>query len=260
MKDILEEIIKEKRAEVDKLKGSVYTESLLNEAMETTRPVISLKHALEASEYGIIAEFKRKSPSKGWINADAEPEMVAWMYERGGASAISVLTDEKFFGGHIDDIRRVRPLIDIPILRKEFIIDQYQIAEARVSGADAILLIAAALSKDECRELARYAVSLGLEVLLEVHSASELEYINEDTAVVGVNNRSLGSFITSVETSIKLAAVMPKDKICVSESGIFNPETVRMLRKCGYKGFLIGENFMKCSKPGLALREFISEL
>lgn len=264
MKDILEEIISEKRAELDVLKRSVSMESLFKEALETTRPVISLKHALEVSEYGIIAEFKRRSPSKGWINSNVEPETVVRMYELGGASAVSVLTDEKFFGGHIDYIRRVRPIVGIPILRKDFIIDPYQVAEARVAGADAILLIAAALSVTECRELARYAGSLGLEVLLEIHSFSEMEYINEDIEIVGVNNRSLGTFITKVGTSIEMADVMkdvlPKGKIYVSESGISKPETVKMLREYGYRGFLIGENFMRSENPGSALKEFISEL
>ena len=198
------------------------------------------------------------------INSNVEPETVTRMYERGGASAVSVLTDEKFFGGHIDYIRRVRPIVGIPILRKDFIIDPYQVAEARIAGADAILLIAAALSVAECRALARYAGSLGLEVLLEIHSSSEMEYINEDIEMVGVNNRSLGTFITRVETSMELADVMndvfPKGRIYVSESGISKPETVMKLRARGYRGFLIGENFMRSENPGSALKEFISEL
>jgi indole-3-glycerol phosphate synthase len=264
MKDILEEIIANKRLEVERLKESVSLESICIQAVQTKRPVISLKHALEGSKSGIIAEFKRKSPSKGWINRDAKPETVVKLYEKGGASAVSVLTDEKFFGGHIDHIKWVRPLINIPILRKDFIIDPYQIAEARVAGADAILLIAAALSVKECKGLALYAKTLGLEVLLEIHSPSELKYIDDNIEIVGVNNRSLGTFITRVETSIEMADVM-KDvisnkKILVSESGISKPDTVKMLRKHGYRGFLIGENFMSSENQGVALKEFISEL
>ena len=268
--DILEQIIATKRQEL---------------AGERKR---SLRAALLASPSGIIAEFKRKSPSKGWIHADAVPEEVVPAYAKAGAAALSVLTDEQYFGGSLDFIRRVRPLVDIPILRKDFIIDPRQLADARGAGADAVLLIAACLTREACAALTAEAHRLGLEVLLEIHSPEELDYITPEVDVVGVNNRHLGTFVTDVQTSFEMAPLCasalwraeqelvfrqtcPKNNSCppageatgpvlVSESGISDPATVRALREAGFRGFLMGENFMKQSDPGAALAEFLRAL
>ncbi len=245
----------------------------------------SLKQALLDSPTGIIAEFKRKSPSKGWIHADARPEAVVPAYAAAGAAALSILTDESYFGGSLDYIRQVRPLVDLPILRKDFIIDPYQLYQAAEAGADAVLLIAACLSRADCAALTAEAHRLGLEVLLEIHDAAELDYVSPEVDVVGVNNRHLGSFVTDVQTSFDLAPLLPQradrnyfsDKfaekpisappsttpppatgpVFVSESGIGDPETVRKLRAAGFRGFLMGEHFMKNPDPGAVLADFI---
>lgn len=223
-------------------------------------PRISMRACLSASPSGIIAEFKRRSPSKGWIKENAQADIIPPAYEAAGASALSILTDEKFFGGNLKDIRTVRSKVQLPILRKDFIIDEYQLYQARIVGADAILLIAAALRKEQCRMLAAKAHELGLEVLLEIHNEQELEYIEDNIDMVGVNNRNLGTFHTDVENSFRLAEKLPKEILLVSESGISSPQTVRQLRAAGFRGFLIGENFMKAPQPGDALKEFISLL
>ena len=223
----------------------------------------SLRQALLASETGIIAEFKRKSPSKGWIHPDAKPEEVVPAYAAAGATALSILTDESYFGGSLDFIRRVRPLVDLPILRKDFIIDPFQLAEARLAGADAVLLIAACLSRSDCAALAAEAHRLGLEVLLEVHSPEELDYITPGIDVVGLNNRHLGSFVTDVQTSFGLASrlrELPGSPVFISESGISDPATARSLREAGFRGFLMGEHFMRQSDPGEALATFLKAL
>ena len=226
----------------------------------------SLKKALASSPTGIIAEFKRKSPSKGWIHADARPEEVVPAYAAAGAAALSILTDGPFFGGSLDFIRRVRPLVDLPLLRKDFIIDPYQLYQAAEAGADAVLLIAACLSLADCAALTAEAHRLGLEVLLEIHDAAELDYVSPEVDVVGVNNRHLGSFVTDVQTSFGLAPLLAEalwrtgeatGPVFVSESGIGDPETVRKLRAAGFRGFLMGEHFMKNPDPGAALADFI---
>ena len=226
----------------------------------------SLKQALLDSPTGIIAEFKRKSPSKGWIHADARPEAVVPAYAAAGAAALSILTDGPFFGGSLDFIRRVRPLVDLPILRKDFIIDPYQLYQAAEAGADAVLLIAACLSRADCAALTAEAHRLGLEVLLEIHDAAELDYVSPEVDVVGVNNRHLGSFVTDVQTSFGLAPLLSQPSttptqatgpVFVSESGIGDPETVRKLRAAGFRGFLMGGHFMKNPDPGAALADFI---
>lgn len=255
MKDILEEIIANKHRE-------------LEEAKLKHR---SMKQRLSQSESGIIAEFKRRSPSKGWIHADAKVEDVVPMYAAGGASAVSILTDADYFGGDIEFIRRVRPMVeDLPILRKEFIVDEYQLFEAKAAGADAVLLIAAALTPLLYGELLLTAHGLGLEVLLEVHDAEELDFLDAGVPdMLGVNNRSLGTFHTDVQHSFDIAqrmqeavAGMSEDErpLLVSESGISSPQTVAQLRKAGFRGFLIGECFMKEEDPGRALTEFIRAL
>ena len=259
MKDILSEIIANKRFEVDLQKQAISIEQLQEGISEA--PVIrSMKQALASSKSGVIAEFKRRSPSKGWIKQDARPEEIVLSYATAGASALSILTDEKFFGGSLKDIRTARPLVEIPILRKDFIIDEYQLYQAKIVGADAVLLIAAALEQERCNELTEKAHSLGLEVLLEIHSPEELSYINEKIDMVGINNRNLGTFFTNVENSFRLAGQLPQDAVLVSESGISDPEIVKRLRTAGFRGFLIGETFMKTEQPGETLQNFLQAI
>ena len=262
MNDILEEIVAHKRKELKELKGILPLHDLaekVEECLENDkRHTLSMRQSLAESDSGIIAEFKRRSPSKGWIKEDGEPTVIPPSYAENGAAALSILTDEKFFGGKLKFIQQARPLVPrTPILRKDFIIDEYQLLQARQIGADAVLLIAACISKQECKELARKAHALGLETLLEVHSEPELEYVGDNIDMVGVNNRNLGTFHTDVQNSYRLANLLPKDYLLVSESGISNPLTVRELRQAGFRGFLIGETFMKTPNPGLALKEFI---
>lgn len=262
MNDILEEIVAHKRKELKELKGILPLHDLaekVEECLENDkRHTLSMRQSLAESDSGIIAEFKRRSPSKGWIKEDGEPTVIPPSYAENGAAALSILTDEKFFGGKLKFIQQARPLVPrTPILRKDFIIDEYQLLQARQIGADAVLLIAACLSKQKCKELARKAHALGLETLLEVHSEPELEYVGDNIDMVGVNNRNLGTFHTDVQNSYRLANLLPKDYLLVSESGISNPLTVRELRQAGFRGFLIGETFMKTPNPGLALKEFI---
>ena len=262
MNDILEEIVAHKRKELKELKGILPLHDLAEKVEEylanDKRQNLSMRHSLAESDSGIIAEFKRRSPSKEWIKEDGEPTVIPPSYAENGAAALSILTDEKFFGGRLNFIQQARPLVPrTPILRKDFIIDEYQLLQARQIGADAVLLIAACLSKQKCKELARKAHSLGLETLLEVHSEPELEYVGDNIDMVGVNNRNLGTFHTDVQNSYRLANLLPKDYLLVSESGISNPLTVRELRQAGFRGFLIGETFMKTPNPGLALKEFI---
>ena len=259
MKDILSEIMANKRFEVDLQKQTISLEQL-QEGIGDIPMTRSMKQALSSSGSGIIAEFKRRSPSKGWIKQEACPEEIVPSYVEAGASALSILTDEKFFGGSLKDIRTVRPLVDIPILRKDFIIDEYQLYQARIVGADAVLLIAAALEKNKCQQLTEQAHALGLEVLLEIHSTEELSYINKDIDMVGINNRNLGTFITDIENSFRLAGQLPQDTILVSESGISNPEIVKRLQANGFRGFLIGETFMRTPQPGETLQSFIQSI
>lgn len=260
MKDILSEIIANKRFEIDLQKQAISQEQLEEGLEDHIIPGHSMKQALINSSTGIIAEFKRRSPSKGWLNEQARPEEIIPYYASSGASAVSILTDEKFFGGSLKDIRTARPMINIPILRKDFIIDEYQLYQAKIVGADAVLLIAAALSKPDCRSLTQKAHELGLEVLLEIHTAEELPYIYEEIDMVGINNRNLGTFSTDVENSFRLAKQIPQDTVLVSESGISDTDTVRRLRSHGFRGFLIGESFMKTCHPGESLQKFVDTL
>lgn len=261
MRDILQEIIANKRTEVEKQKNLIPPNMLelrLSEAVK--RPVNSMRSAIAISATGIIAEFKRKSPSRGWIFAGAEVEKVLPAYEKGGAAACSVLTDNQFFGGSLEDLRKARSLVSLPLLRKEFIIDPYQVMEARVAGADAILLIAAVLTPSECSKLAKVASELQLEVLLEIHGEKELEHLDTNITMLGINNRNLGTFETSLDHSYRLAekfSILGSSALLVSESGISKPSTVKDLRSHGFSGFLIGETFMKDGKPGETLSEFI---
>lgn len=277
MNDILSEIIENKRSEIAMQMQAVSREHLLEQVeaimQEDTATRRSMKRALAASPTGIISEFKRRSPSKGWINPDAGADVIPPAYESAGAAALSILTDEKFFGGTLRDIRTARPLVSIPILRKDFIIDSYQLLQARIVGADAVLLIAACLTPQQCATLIAEAHELDLEVLLEVHSPSELSYINKEVDMVGVNNRNLGSFVTDVENSFRIAEQLREAvrassagendddlPLLVSESGISSPDTIRRLRTAGFRGFLIGETFMKTGQPDEALKEMISNL
>ncbi|MBR5707063.1 MAG: indole-3-glycerol phosphate synthase TrpC [Bacteroidaceae bacterium] len=263
MKDILQEIVAFKRVEVEQQKQIVAPRDLyakVERLMADDINARSMSSSLAASPYGIIAEFKRKSPSKGWIHENAKPMDVVPKYAAGGASALSILTDNKYFGGTMDFIQQVRASVDIPILRKEFIIDEYQLFEARNAGADAVLLIAADLSKEECRTLTRTAHDLKLEVLLEMHSEEELEYLECEPDMAGINNRNLGTFHTDVANSFRLAEKMATEAVKVSESGISNPDTVRRLRDAGFRGFLMGECFMKEEDPGMALKRFIETI
>lgn len=285
MKDILSQIIAHKRIEIELQKQTISLEHLQEQAEAMTQSGItadgshccrSMKHALATSATGIISEFKRRSPSKGWINEAAKAEIIPAAYEAAGAAALSILTDEKFFGGGLRDIRTARPLVSIPILRKDFIIDEYQLLQARIVGADAVLLIAACLTPEQCSTLTTQAHALGLEVLLEIHSPSEFSYINKEIDMLGVNNRNLGSFVTDVENSFQIAEQL-RETVCntspdskdlddsrrpllVSESGISDPKTILRLRTAGFRGFLIGETFMKTENPGEALREMNDEL
>ena len=261
--DILEEIVAHKRIEVAEQKEQMPPRKLYAEVERMMAEGVSkrsLSQALTENDFGIIAEFKRKSPSKGWIKEDGKPEIIPPSYEQNGAAALSILTDEMYFGGSLDYIRKVRPLVNLPILRKDFIIDEYQLFQARHIGADAVLLIAADLNKQEVRSLTALAHDLALEVLLELHSEHELDYADIEVDAIGVNNRNLGTFITDVQNSFRLASQLPQDKVLVSESGISNPDTIRLLREAGYRGFLIGETFMKTDNPGEALKNFISRL
>lgn len=253
--DILTEIIAHKRVEIA-IQETAVPRMHLEKMLDDIHPCIRMSHALRTSSTGIIAEFKRRSPSKGWLHPDADAALTAG-YEQAGAAALSILTDEKFFGGNLGDIRKARELTRLPILRKDFIISPYQLLQAKLVGADAVLLIAAVLTPAECRELARLAHELKLEVLLEIHDESELEYLSDDIDLLGVNNRHLGTFHTDTIRSFLLAERLPSHLPWVSESGIAHPETLRQLRKAGYQGFLIGETFMKTPQPHTTLANFI---
>ena len=260
MKDILQEIVATKRAEVDRRKRETDLQALYRQAETPRTTRHSLREALRSSSTGIISEFKRRSPSKGWINREADVQSVVRAYQQAGATALSVLTDTPYFGGTDDDLRAARQACSLPILRKDFMIDEFQLVESRVLGADAVLLIAAALTREQCRRFAEIAHQLELEVLLEIHDQSELDYYSEYVDVLGVNNRNLGSFHTDVANSFRLIEQMPHEATPISESGISNPDTVKELRAIGFKGFLIGENFMKTDAPGDSLKSFINAL
>ena len=258
--DILTQIIANKRKEISRQTEAVSMKQLeAIVAMRETREPLSLSRSIMSSPTGIISEFKRRSPSKGWINREADIRLITRGYA--GAAGLSVLTDTDFFGGSEGDLVKARlSAPSPPILRKDFIISEYQILQSVAIQADAILLIAAALEKDECRRLAEMAHSLGLEVLLEVHSEEELEYATDSIDLIGVNNRNLGSFHTDVENSFRLAERLPEGIPHISESGISGADTIIRLRQAGYNGFLMGESFMKTENPAIALRTLIEDL
>ena len=262
MADILETIVAYKKQEVEQFKKEL-SQVFLESRVEILKKayVVSMSKTLNQSDTGIIAEFKRKSPSKGWINQGASASIIPHSYEKNGATALSILTDSKFFGGSTTHVRSARlSKVSIPILYKNFIIDEYQIYQARVAGASAILLIAACLTKEQCRQYIDKAHELGMEVLLEMHSEADTEYAELEPDMYGINNRNLGSFETDVNNSFQLISRLPAEGVKVSESGISSPEIVSQLRSIGYRGFLIGENFMKEPDPGLALANFIAQI
>ncbi|MDR1672148.1 MAG: indole-3-glycerol phosphate synthase TrpC [Bacteroidales bacterium] len=260
MESILKRIVAAKKEEMIRAKAGKPYGEILREAEGCTRTSISFKAALRNSTTGVIAEFKRKSPSKGFIREGARVRDIVPGYEAAGASAISVLTDSEFFGGSLDDLIETRRLVRIPVLRKDFIIDAYQVCEAKLAGADAVLLIASALTQEQCRELSSFADHLGLEVLLEIHCADELAYVHEQVDVVGVNNRNLNTFAVDIQTSLTLSAQIPDAFVKISESGISSPATVKTLQQSGFSGFLMGENFMKQPHPAEALQQFLNAL
>ena len=242
MNDILDDIIAHKRLELQRLRAK--------------KP--SLREALLGSSTGIIAEFKRRSPSKGWIKEEGRAGEIPLVYQEAGATAVSILTDQEFFGGDDHFITEARTAgVSLPILYKNFVIDDFQVYEAALCGASALLLIAACLSIEECERLTQLAHSIGLEVLLEIHSTSELVYTELDVDCIGVNNRNLGTFHTDIQNSFHLASLLSEGRVLVSESGISNPAVIRDLRAVGYRGFLIGEAFMRAENPGQALKAFI---
>jgi indole-3-glycerol phosphate synthase len=259
--NILDKIIETKKTEVANQKKAISVEMLENHP-RFTRKCISLKaNLLKARSSGIIAEFKQKSPSKGEINFKADVVEVTNAYVAAGAVCLSVLTDFEYFGGTTSNLTKAREANpDIPILRKDFMIDEYQLFEAKAFGADIILLIAACLEKDLAEKLAKKAKALGMEVLMEVHNAEELEKVNDFVDIVGVNNRNLKTFAVDVETSVQLSKLIPEKFVKISESGLTGANEIRYLRQHGFKGFLIGETFMKTKNPGEACRKLIDEL
>lgn len=257
--DILERIVEDKRIEVDSKKKVLPLEYLRKSPL-IERSTYPMTDSLRERS-GIIAEFKRRSPSRQVINHSSSVTEVVKGYQSAGASGVSVLTDTKYFGGALDDLLQARAAITIPILRKEFMIDPYQVFEAKAFGADAILLIAAVLGTEDTYSLSRLAHDLGMQVLLEVHNEEELSRPDlTHVDMIGVNNRNLKTFEVDLDTSRELSALIPEDKVSISESGISFPRAILELREFGFKGFLVGENFMKTDHPGEAAKEFIKQL
>ena len=258
--NILDNIIAAKKMEVEQKKQLLPVEELKTfpHYHSTCNSLVS--QLLTEGSTGIIAEFKRKSPSKGVINGNVQIGPVVEAYDAYGASGISILTDENYFGGSNEDIIYARNIVSVPILRKDFIIDEYQVIESKAIGASVILLIAACLTPERVQELALFAKRLSLEVLLEIHNEEELQHICTEVDIVGVNNRNLKTFTVDVNHSIELSDKIPSDKIKISESGISDVDTIVRLRLSGFKGFLIGENFMKYPDPSIAFADFVNHL
>ena len=257
---ILDEIIAKRKYDVAQQKA-IHPMSVFEKMPLFSREVISAKHAISQElASGIIAEHKRRSPSKGIINANVNLFDVVLGYQNAGVSCVSVLTEQTYFGGSLDDLLEAREILDIPILRKDFMVDEFQILEARAFGADFILLIAAALTQKEVRQFAQFAHSLDLEVLLEVHTREELDMCCPEIDLVGVNNRNLKDFSVDIERSVQLAQAIPQEFVKITESGISCVENVTYLKSHGFQGFLMGENFMKHTNPGIACADFIAAL
>lgn len=258
--NILDKIVAHKKEEIAKRK-TLYPVELLEQSIYFKTPVVSMKkYLLREDKTGIIAEFKKRSPSKGDINPYAKVEEVSIGYMQAGASGLSVLTDEKFFGGKNADLSEARKFNFCPILRKDFIIDEYQLVEAKSIGADTVLLIAECLEKGQLKNLADQAKQLGMEVLMEVHSIGQLDKLCDSIDIVGVNNRNLETFEVDIATSLELAKAIPSDFIKISESGISSPDSIITLQDAGFNGFLIGEAFMKTADPAKACLHFIQEV
>lgn len=258
--NILEKIVVDKHKEVALKKQVVPIKQLVSSSL-FERDCFSLAKALSGSNTGIIAEHKRRSPSKDSINQNTNVAQVALGYEKAGVCGMSVLTDIKYFGGSLEDLVLARSAVELPLLRKEFIIDEYQVLEAKAHGADVILLIAAVLTRTQIKSLSELAKNLGMDVLLEVHNQVELEKsVMPSLDMLGVNNRNLKTFEVSLDTSKSLSERIPHEFIKVSESGISSIEAIKDLKQFGYQGFLIGENFMKTEQPGKSAFEFIEEL
>jgi indole-3-glycerol phosphate synthase len=257
--NILDTIILHKRQEVEERKAAVSVAELERRPYFTRKTLSAETFLRDPRRTGIIAEFKRRSPSKGVINDRVSAGHVTRGYAAAGASCLSVLTDGAFFGGSDRDLEEAR-MNELPILRKDFMIDEYQIVEARAMGADMVLLIAACLSRAEVKRLAEFAVSFGLEPLLEIHSEDELGHICDATKLVGVNNRDLKTFTVDVERSIRLSRRLPSGKLLIAESGIDSVETIRYMRNAGFEGFLVGERFMKEPDPAVAFASFVKQL
>ena len=257
--NILDTIIAKKKLEVEERKLLKSISELQKEKFFKQETISLKEYLLRDDKTGIIAEFKRRSPSKGIINNTSTVKDVTTAYTKFGASALSILTDEDFFGGTLNDLLE-GTINEIPVLRKEFIIDEYQLVESKAYGAEVILLIAACLTVAEIKKFSSFAKNIGLNVLLEIHNEAELEHICSEVDVVGINNRDLKTFTVDVNRSIELGKKIPADKIKISESGIDDPGTIRLLQKHGFKGFLLGEKFMKEKDPGEAFRIFAQEL
>ncbi|MEO7044211.1 MAG: indole-3-glycerol phosphate synthase TrpC [Ferruginibacter sp.] len=257
--NILDKIIEYKKEEIAVRKTLTPEEELKDSEYFERTPLSLCESLLQKNATSIISEFKRKSPSKGFINADANIVEVTKAYTQNGASGLSILTDQHFFGGTSEDLLSAR-FNNIPILRKEFIIDPYQVISSKAMGADVILLIAACLSINEVKDLAAFAKELKLEVLLELHDEDEIGHICPDVDMIGINNRNLKTFEVDINRSIALSKLLPADKIKIAESGIDASATVLKFKEAGYKGFLMGEAFMKNKQPGEALKNFVNEL
>ncbi len=257
--NILDTIVERKKVEVAERKKQTSVAELEKGKFFSNQTLSLKSFLLNPDKTGIIAEFKRKSPSKGIINDQVTVEEVTAAYAKHGASGISVLTDTDFFGGSLNDLIAAT-INEVPLLRKDFMIDEYQLIEAKAFGAEVILLIAACLTPAEVRQMAGFAKNLGLEVLLEIHNHEELDHICDAVDLVGVNNRNLKTFDVSIDTSLGLINKIPKEKPAIAESGISDVDTIVTLRQAGFKGFLIGENFMKQASPSIAFADFVNQL
>jgi indole-3-glycerol phosphate synthase len=257
--NILEEIIQYKKSEVRRRKSETSVAELEASSYFSRKPLSLIESLRQAKRTGIIAEFKRRSPSKGIINEKADVVEVTTAYSENGASAVSVLTDQNFFGGCAEDLIQAR-VNEVPLLRKDFVIDEYQIIEAKSMGADLILLIAACLTPADVERLSGFAKTLGLEVLLELYDQKEVSHICDQTELIGINNRNLKTFEVNIEQSVKMAEKIPNDKIKIAESGIRSVDDLLLFKENGFKGFLIGELFMKEPDPAIAFAEFVNAL
>jgi len=257
---ILDKIVRDKKLEVDKLSSNSSIKELESSSL-FSRQCISLKDSILKSTGGIICEFKRRSPSNNDINYKSNISEVVKGYQKAGAAGLSILTDKQYFDGDIQDILKIRDISSIPILRKEFIISEYQIIEAKSIGSDAILLIASILSKEEIKNYSSLAKDIGLEVLFEIHDAEELEKMSGDNIdIIGVNNRNLDTLEIDLQNSVNLYNKIPNSFVKISESGINKVESILKLREVGYQGFLIGENFMKTDDPFESAYNFIKQV